>query len=137
MSLSEFFEFQTPPKTHEGFSHQEEEIMRCVWQLGLCNVKQAIELLSVPRPPYTTVASVFKNLERKGYVASRLEGNTYIYRPAIDEQDYKRTFLGNVVGSYFKNSYKELVTFFARDNKISSDELREIIDLINKGEEDK
>ncbi|WP_289640948.1 BlaI/MecI/CopY family transcriptional regulator, partial [uncultured Muribaculum sp.] len=68
---------------------------------------------------------------------SRLEGNNYIYRPAIDEQDYKRTFLGNVVGSYFKNSYKELVTFFARDNKISSDELREIIDLINKGEEDK
>lgn len=118
-------------------THQEEEIMRCVWQLGSCNVKQAIELLSVPRPPYTTVASVFKNLERKGYVASRLEGNTYIYRPAIDEQDHKRTFLGNVVGSYFKNSYKELVTFFARDNKISSDELREIIDLINKGEEDK
>ena len=59
-------------------THQEEEIMRCVWQLGSCNVKQAIELLSVPRPPYTTVASVFKNLERKGYVASRLAGNTYI-----------------------------------------------------------
>lgn len=117
-------------------THQEEEVMRCVWRLGSCTVKQAIELLPVPRPPYTTVASVFKNLERKGYVEAHLTGNTYLYSPAVDEQDYKRSFLGNVVGSYFKNSYKELVTFFARDNKISSEELREIIDMINRGEED-
>ena len=80
--------------------------------------------------PYTTVASTVKNLERKGYLSSRLIGNAYLYKPAVSEEDYKKKFMGSVVKEYFDNSYKELVSFFVEQKKLSAKELKEIIDLI-------
>ena len=82
--------------------------------------------------PYTTVASVIKNLEKKGYLSGRLVGNAYLYKPVISEADYKKKFMGNVVKEYFDNSYKELVNFFIEQKKLSAKELKEIIDLIEK-----
>ncbi|GAE17151.1 UDP-N-acetylmuramoylalanyl-D-glutamyl-2,6-diaminopimelate-D-alanyl-D-alanine ligase [Bacteroides pyogenes JCM 6292] len=76
-----------------------------------------------------------KNLERKGYVSSKRMGNTYQYSPAIRESEYKRHFMSGVVRNYFENSYKEMVSFFAKDRKISADDLKEIIELIEKGKE--
>ena len=76
-----------------------------------------------------------KNLERKKYVKAKRYGNTYEYRPLIPHEEYKRTFMGSVVNNYFENSYKEMVSFFAKEQKISTDELKEIIDMIEKGRE--
>lgn len=44
--------------------------------------------------------------------------------------------MSGVVRNYFENSYKEMVSFFAKDRKISVDDLKDIIDLIEKGKED-
>ncbi len=118
----------------EKLTKQEEEVMLCIWNLKSCTVKEAMSLMKEPLPPYTTVASVVRNLERKGYVSARKVGNTYLYTPSVAEGDYKRTYLGDIVKGYFQNSYKELVSFFARDNKISSEDLKEIIDMIEKGD---
>lgn len=104
--------------------------MLAVWKTGEGSVKQFMEAMAPPVPPYTTVASTIKNLEKKGYLSSRMIGNAYLYAPAISEEAYKQKFMGNVVKDYFENSYKELVSFFAQKNKISADELREIIGLI-------
>jgi len=79
-----------------------------------------------------TVASTIKNLEKKGYLQSRQIGNMYWYTPAVKESEYKKKSLGDMVKNHFDNSYKELVTFFARQNKISPQELQEIVDLIEK-----
>jgi predicted transcriptional regulator len=76
------------------------------------------------------------NLKRKGYVGAKRYGNTYLYTPLIEQGDYKRTFMGNVVRNYFANSYKEMVSFFAKEQKLSSNDLKEIIDLIEKKEEE-
>lgn len=76
-----------------------------------------------------------KNLERKGYVTPKRVGNTYQYTPAIRENEYKRYFMSGVVRNYFENSYKEMVSFFAKDQKISTDDLKDIIELIEKGKE--
>lgn len=73
-----------------------------------------------------------ENLEKKGYVQAKRYGNTYVYSPSIDEGEYKTKFLSGVVQNYFENSYKEMVTFFARKQKISAKELEEIIRLIEK-----
>ena len=97
----------------EKLTMQEEEAMRWIWRIGPC----------------------FENLERKKYVKAKRYGNTYEYRPLIEETEYKRTFLGGVVTNYFANSYKEMVSFFAKDQKISTDDLKDIIDLIEKGKE--
>jgi predicted transcriptional regulator len=108
----------------------EEDLMLIAWRLEEATISLFLQELPDPKPPYTTLASVVKNLEKKNFLSSKRYGNVYVYKPAIAEDDYKKTFLGNVVQDYFKNSYKEMVSFFAKDEKISAKELQEIIDLI-------
>lgn len=114
----------------EKLTIQEEEAMQVVWNLNGGFIKEFLDAMPEPKPPYTTLASTIKNLERKGYLGSEKIGNTYRYQPAIKQEEYKKGFLNGVVNNYFQNSYKELVAFFARDKKISADELKEIINLI-------
>ena len=116
----------------EKLTFQEEEIMLIIWQLKEGVIKDFLLQMQEPRPPYTTVASIVKNLEKKGYIAGKRYGNTYVYSPLIDENDYKAKFMSGFVRYYFANSYKDLVAFFAQKQKISASELKEIIDLIEK-----
>jgi BlaI family transcriptional regulator, penicillinase repressor len=116
----------------EKLTHTEEETMQAIWRTGEGNVKAFMEHLDESLP-YTTVASTIKNLEKKGYLSSRLVGNSYLYKSAISGDDYKKKFMGNVVKEYFDNSYKELVNFFVEQKKLSTKELKEIIAIIEKG----
>lgn len=113
----------------EKLTHTEEETMQAVWRTGEGNVKAFMENMDEPAP-YTTIASIVKNLEKKGYLSSRLVGNAYLYKPAISEEAYKNKFMNNVVKEYFDNSYKELVNFFIEQKKLSAKELKEIITMI-------
>jgi predicted transcriptional regulator len=106
--------------------------MQAVWRTGEGNIKAFMENMDEPSP-YTTVASTIKNLEKKGFLSSRLIANAYLYKPVISEEDYKKKFVGNVVKEYFDNSYKELVSFFVEQKKLSAKELKEILELIDKG----
>ena len=116
----------------EKLTPQEEDAMQAVWRTGEGPVKQFMQLLG-EKIPYTTVASTVRNLEKKGYVSSRMVGNTYLYRPLVSEEEYKRRFLGSLVKEYFDNSYKDLVNFFVAQKKLSARELKEIITMIEKG----
>jgi BlaI family transcriptional regulator, penicillinase repressor len=114
----------------EKLSQQEEDAMQAIWQNGGGFIKDLLDTIAEPKPPYTTLASTVKNLERKGFVEGQKMGNSFKYTPIIKEEDYKKRFMNGFVSDYFKNSYKELVTFFAKDKKISAGELQEIINLI-------
>jgi predicted transcriptional regulator len=116
----------------ELLTHTEEETMQAIWRTGEGNIKAFMEHL-IEAIPYTTVASIVKNLEKKGYLNSRILGNTYLYKPAVTEADYKKKFMNGVVKEYFDNSYKELVNFFVEQKKLSAKELKEIITLIENG----
>ena len=116
----------------EKLSQQEEEAMQAVWQVKAGFIRDFLEQMEEPKPPYTTLASTVKNLENKGFVKSEKLGNSYRYTPAIAEEEYKKRFMSGFVSDYFKNSYKDLVTFFANEKKISASELKEIIKLIEK-----
>ncbi len=118
----------------ERLTPQEENVMLQVWQLNECAIKDVVDRMEEPRQPYTTVASIFKNLENKGYLVKRKFGNVKVFKPLITESAYKRHFLSGVVESYFDNSYKELVSFFAKEQKITTEELSEIIRLIEKNQ---
>ncbi len=115
----------------EKLTPTEEEAMQAVWRTGEGNVKSFMEHLD-PGIPYTTVASTIKNLEKKGYLSSRLLGNAYLYKPVVTEDEYKKKFMGSVVKEYFDNSYKELVNFFVEQKKLSAKELKEILRMIEK-----
>ncbi|PLB86906.1 transcriptional regulator [Dysgonamonadaceae bacterium] len=119
----------------ERLTPQEEAVMLHVWQLGECAIKDVVDRMEEPKPPYTTVASIFKNLESKNYLTMKRYGNVKVFRPKVTEAAYKQHFLSSVVKSYFDNSYKELVSFFAKEQKITKDELEEIIRLIEKNQE--
>jgi BlaI family penicillinase repressor len=114
----------------EKLSKQEEDAMQAVWQCGQGFIKDFLDAIVEPKPPYTTLASTIKNLERKGFVQGEKMGNSFRYSPAIDEQEYKKKFMSGFVSDYFQNSYKDLVTFFAKEKKISTNDLKEIIKLI-------
>jgi len=117
-------------KVMEKLSQQEEEAMQAVWQTGTGFIKDFLDQLAEPKPPYTTLASTIKNLERKGFLESEKIANSIRYIPIIAEAEYKKRFMSGFVNDYFKNSYKDLVTFFANEKKISAVELKEIIKLI-------
>ena len=114
----------------EKLTLQEEELMQVIWQFGEGSVKTFLQELSDPKPPYTTVASTIKNLEKKGYVTSRLLGNTFIYSPVVTEESYKQAFMQGFIHNYFNSSYKEMVNFFVQQKKLKSKDLQEIIDMI-------
>ena len=114
----------------EKLSAQEEELMQVIWQYGEGSVKSFLQEFQTPKPPYTTVASIIKNLEKKGYVTSRLLGNTYIYSSAVSAEDYKQHFMQGFIQHYFNNSYKEMVNFFVQQKKLKSKDLHDIIELI-------
>ncbi|WP_324670797.1 BlaI/MecI/CopY family transcriptional regulator [Hymenobacter sp. GOD-10R] len=116
----------------ERLTQPEEEAMQVLWQLDGGFVKDVLERLPVPTPPYTTLASTIRNLERKGYVQGAKLGNSYRYTPLVRAEEYRRKFMSSFVSDYFRNSYKELVSFFAKEQKISADELQEIIRMIEQ-----
>ncbi len=116
----------------EKLTYQEESVMQHIWKLKECVIKDIINEMEEPRPPYTTIASIVRNLDQKGYLNSKKYGNVYVYSPKIDEDNYKKAFMSGFVKSYFENSYKELVSFFAKEDKISPSDLEEIIRMIEK-----
>ncbi len=111
----------------DKLTKQEEEVMQQIWQLGECTVKEVLNRLPEPQPPYTTVASVVQNLKRKEYVKQRQQGKTYFYEPCVDEADYKRGFMTGFVRDYFRGSFRDMVSFFAREEKLSAEDLQDII----------
>jgi len=115
----------------EKLTKQEGEAMLSIWQLNGGFVKDVLDnLKGEDKPPYTTLASTIKNLERKGYVKPVRYANAKRYEPIISEEEYKATFMNGFVGDYFRNSYKEMVSFFVREEKLSAAELEEIVDMI-------
>lgn len=113
----------------EKLTPQEQDAMIAVWKTGEGSVKSFLENMN-EAIPYTTLASTIKNLEKKGFLESRILGNAYVYKPTLTEEEYKKNFMSGVVKNYFDNSYKELVNFFVKQKKLTPKELKEIIEMI-------
>lgn len=118
----------------ERLTAQEEEIMLYIWKLGSCFVRDILNEMPEPRPPYTSVASVIRNLEKKKYVKAARFGTITQFTPKIKEAQYKRTFMSKVVEDYFTGSYKELVSFFVKDQKLSKEDLKDLMKQIENEE---
>ena len=119
----------------EKLTNKEEEVMQVLWNLKSAFVKDMLPMFSEQKWHYNTLSTMIRNLEEKGYVGHKRFGNTYEYFPAVSKEDYQNHFvLKKVVGNYFNDSYKDLVAYFAKNEKVSPDELREIIRMIEEGE---
>lgn len=113
-------------------TNKEEEVMKILWELERAFVKDVLAQFKEDKPHYNTLSTIIRNLEEKGYVAYEVYGNTHQYYPIVAKEDYRKRFMNEVIEDYFNNSYKNLVSFFASEDKISVDELKEIIKHIEK-----
>lgn len=107
--------------------------MKLFWQHGPLFVREIVELYDEPRPHFNTISTFVRNLETKGYVAHKEYGKTYQYYAVARVEDYRRRSLGNVIKSFFNNSYLGAVSALVEEEKLSIDELRELIDKVEKG----
>ncbi len=118
----------------EKLTNKEEEIMQVLWQLKKAFVKEVVAELPNPKPHYNTISTTIRKMEDKGFVGHKAFGKTHQYFPLLSKEKYRKTFMQKTISHYFENSYKNVVSFFAKEDKISVDELKEIILLIEKKE---
>ncbi len=111
---------------------KEAEIMQMLWQGKPLYVREMLELYADPKPHFNTVSTTVRILEEKGYVSHEVVGGSHRYYAVADIDDFRRHSLSEVIGNYFNNSYRNVVSALVEDEKISLDELREIINMIEK-----
>ncbi|MBR9914303.1 MAG: BlaI/MecI/CopY family transcriptional regulator [Algicola sp.] len=116
----------------QKLTNKEEEIMHILWRLEKAFVKDVLNEIKVDPPHYNTLSTIIRNLEDKGYVSYNAYGKTHQYFPIVSMEAYKKRFMNTAIEHYFNNSYKNVVSFFAKEEKISVDELKEIIALIEQ-----
>lgn len=114
----------------QKLTNKEEEIMQILWKLKKAFVKDVLAEIIEDQPHYNTLSTIIRNLEEKGFVSHIAYGNTHQYYPTVKMEDYRKRFMNTAIETYFNSSYKNLVSFFAEEEKISAAELREILDLI-------
>ena len=115
----------------------EEEVMQILWRLKKGFIKEILEKFVEPRPAYSTVSTIIRILQEKGFVNYRVYGRTYPYFPVISKDDYRKSQMSSFVRNYFSNSYQKMVSFFAREDSITVKEMEEIMEMMKKEEKDK
>src|SRR5680860_1759053 len=107
----------------KALTKAEEQIMQILWKLKEGVVKQVVESFEENQPAYTTVATVLKVLEKKGFVDHKTIGNTHLFFPAISKKDYTKFQFSSLLKDYFNGSFPKMATFFAKENNIGISEL--------------
>ena len=122
--------------TYDGMkklTRKEEEIMNHFWDKGAMFVRELLELYAEPKPHFNTLSTMVRTLEANGYVGHKAYGNSYQYFPIVSREDYAGSSFKGLVSSYFNNSYLNAVSALVKEEKISIDDLKDLIDQIEKG----
>ncbi len=114
---------------------KEKEIMDLYWKHGPMFVKELLEFYDEPRPHFNTLSTTVRILEKKGFLDHKQFGTSYQYFPTISERDYGRSSLTGIIKNYFDDSYLSAVSSFVKEEKISVDELKELIERIESADE--
>ncbi|MDE7153414.1 MAG: BlaI/MecI/CopY family transcriptional regulator [Muribaculaceae bacterium] len=117
-------------KKTNRLTEKEAYIMNLLWEHGPMFVRQMLEHYPDPRPHFNTVSTTVRILEDKGYVEHEAVGSSYRYKAVAVPDDFRERSLAEVVRSYFNNSYKLAVSALVEEEKISVEELRELIDMV-------
>ncbi len=110
----------------------EDQIMQILWEMEKGFVKDIIEKLPAPKPAYNTVSTIVRILETKGFVSHKAYGKTHEYYPIVSKEKYSKFYLNNMVKGYFNGSFQNLVSFFAKENKMDISEMEELFKQVGK-----
>ena len=113
---------------------KEKEIMDLYWKYGPMFVKELLGYYDEPRPHFNTLSTTVRILEKKGFLDHKQFGTSYQYFPTISEQEYGRSSLTGIIKNYFDDSYLSAVSSFVKEEKISVEELKELIKQIENSD---
>ena len=112
---------------------KEEEVMGWFWEKGPLFVRELLSFYDESKPHFNTLSTVVRGLEEKGFVGHKAYGNTYQYYATVSRDDYRRGTLRGVISKYFDNSYLGVVSTLVQEEKISVEELKELIKQVEEG----
>ncbi len=117
----------------DKLTRKEEEIMELFWENGPMFIRQLLELYPEPRPHFNTLSTFVRGLEDKGFVGHETFGNTFRYFATVSRSDFNKRTLTGVISKYFNNSYLGVVSSLVQEEKISLDELKQLIREVEEG----
>ena len=106
--------------------------MQVLWELQEASVKEVIAELPEPKPAYNTVSTIIRILENKEFVDHKPIGRGFLYYPIIEKETYSNQSLHKLMNGYFDGSFKSMVSFFVKENKMDVKELESILKEVNK-----
>lgn len=112
----------------------EEQVMQILWDLNKAFVKDIIDQLPNPKPAYNTVSTIIRILEQKGFVDHESFGRSHRYYPIIDKETYTNFATERLMKGYFGNSVGNMLNFFVKEDKLSLDELDELLETLKKNQ---
>ena len=109
----------------------EEEVMQIIWDLERCLVRDVIDKLGDPDMPHSTISSVVRILEKKGFVGHKAYGKTHEYFPVITREEYAQHGVTSIMDKYFGGSPKKLVSFLVQSKDINLKELNDLVKTLD------
>jgi BlaI family penicillinase repressor len=108
----------------------EEQLMQALWKLGKGFLKDIVDQTPAPKPHPNTIATLLKILVEKGYVEYEVLGRNNRYQPRVSKAEYGKKSVQQLVKGYFEGSPAKLVSQFVSDNKLSLQELEDLLHQI-------
>ncbi len=115
-----------------SLSKAEEQIMEQVWKHEKVFLKDLIESLPEPKPASTTVITLLKRMQDKGFVGYNLFGNSRQYYPLVAKTDYFSNHVNGLIRNFFNNSAAQFGSFFAKDSNLSTEDLEKLREIITE-----
>ena len=111
---------------------KEEELMQFLWDNGPISISKLLELYPTPKPHFNTVSTVVRRLEGKGFVSHIEEGGTFRYYAIVPKEKIRANSFGKFIRNYFGGSYFGAVSTLVEEDKISAEELKELLKLVER-----
>lgn len=118
--------------TKDQLTPKEEELMQLLWEHGPISISKLVEMYPDPKPHFNTVSTVVRRLEGKGFVDHEEVSGSYRYYATVPKENFRNRSFGNFIKNYFGGSYFGAVSALVEEEKITAEELKELLDLVER-----
>ena len=113
-------------------SKTEEQIMELIWKSEKVFLKDIMDSYPEPKPATTTIATLLKRMQDKGFVGYTLFGNSRQYFPLVKKVDYFSKHVNGIIKNYFGDSALQFASFFTTTSNLTTSELEDLKKIIDK-----
>ena len=113
-------------------TEKEEQIMQMLWSHGPLYVREMVALYPEPQRHFNTVSTLVRILEQKGHVGHEVISGSHRFHAITKMENIRSNRLSTFIKNYFSNSYLNAVSALVKEEKISVDELKELIDMVER-----